>query len=810
MTIDLTSINGPRHSKAANFEELITQLLLREHGRARVHAVAGQGGDEGIDVFVGDSIDSEIDLYQCKYFVNAIGRSQKRQIASSLETVADKSNIKSYTLCIPRNLTPSELRWVQDLTDKHRKVELWDGSKIESLVMKYPDVQRTFFPETFGRLVRYFRSPSEPEFELARAAITPQSYYPTALRWLRAKQCLVISGPPHVGKTTLARKMAIEIVGHDPTLSIIDIEQSAFDVLQASSPRNFVILLHDPFGDSEPPGAKWPFFQELTKHNHVIVTCRNNELVSSNYRHRLNEAPFYDNVKIISGDAYSVREMQQIFRLYLGKAPPPLAALLSEAMANDRFARLAAQKLNSPHAIAYFFDSLLVRHTPADLDELCKIAAEFQSIEEAVKTLYQTSPQIQRLFLLLVAALGGQYEERMVNLIFDRCLQTLPVSSGLGALSFDDCMRLFRDIVGPVTVSQARYRGFKDDPGLSFLHPSYRETILHCGLNSPIDRKLLYEGAKDLILRQEEGNDKYDLVSAGFELINDNWPHFERMLRLEPSRWVPYSGEFADHVQAAYFLQLGRLADIIPDQVLKEGSILLRDNLVGRSRGFLIEATFLAALIKPLEGLAILKASGELKDTKQSAWGFAKLLERHGDRAREYLASVMKNDATKAQELLISSLKYLSDTTFQELGIRYLEEILDESWDLKTRFMYLWTVPAQMQDGRRLQPHLEALFEAWRDSDDPRKYGFLVTLWANNKMFMQLPDEIWVPLLKLLLNREIDTDSELSLLELAGDYLREVSRNSLRDDLLVLVQQWIANLSKDPEAAGFWQKVLRT
>jgi hypothetical protein len=123
--------------------------------------------------------------------------------------------------------------------------------------------------------------------------------------------------------------------------------------------------------------------------------------------------------------------------------------------------------------------------------------------------------------------------------------------------------------------------------------------------------------------------------------------------------------------------------------------------------------------------------------------------------------------------------------------------------------MYLWTVPAQMKDRRRLQPHFEALFQAWRDSENPRKYGFLVTLWANNKMFMQLPEEIWVPLLKLLLSKEIDTDSELSLLELAGDYLREVSRNSLRHDLLTLVKEWITNLSKDPEAAGFWHKVLR-
>jgi len=663
-----------------------------------------------------------------------------------------------------------------------------------------------FFPNDERRFERYLRSPREPEFESARVAIAPTSFYPDALQWLLANQLVVISGPPHVGKTILGRKMAIEVTSRDPNLRIIDIEQSALDVFnQTSDIRQMVVVLHDPFAEREPSGAKWPLFRYLMEHNFVIVTCRNNELISSNISHRLNESPFYQHVKIIKGDAYNEQEMHRIFELYYKRAMPQLTSVVSGGIDSDRLAKLVKAKLHSPHAIAYFFESILRRKTPATFNELAETIKKFDTIEEAIRNLYQSSTQAQKLFLLLVAALNGQYEESQVRRIYDDCVQiAAAITANVDSFSFRDCLALFGDIVGVRMTQQYRYRAF-EDIGLSFLHPSYREVILRCGLESPLDRKCLYECAKQLIRKQVDGPERYDLASAGFEIIDENWSEFEHTILAEASEWIPYNGDFGDHIQALYFRQLQRLVDKVPDKVIDECRMLLRDGLVDRSRGGLVRAAFKVAVVKPREGLALLAANGDLGVTNESARNFAEILTTHRDDAWRYLKNVPNIGRVAAKALLISSLRYLGRVDFQTFGIKYVEQILDKPWKLKERFMNLWVVPLQMENLARLPPHFETLLNAWRDSDNPKKYGFLVTLWHSNMLFLNLPEEIWLPLLKLLLEKKIDSDSECSFIDVIQRYLDTVTNNLLKDEIYTLVEKWLATLSTDPEAAKSWR-----
>jgi hypothetical protein len=108
---------------------------------------------------------------------------------------------------------------VKDLesrTHQDEKSQLLDvDDAITSLILQHPDIQREFFGDVFGRIGKYFRSPREPLFELAGRAITPEPFYSDALQCLLASHLVVISGPPHLGKTTLARRMAMEVVSRN-------------------------------------------------------------------------------------------------------------------------------------------------------------------------------------------------------------------------------------------------------------------------------------------------------------------------------------------------------------------------------------------------------------------------------------------------------------------------------------------------------------------------------------------------------------------------------------------------------------------
>jgi hypothetical protein len=104
--IDFRYIKGPKNSKQANFEELCTQLIMRHF--KNVKPVEGSGGDEGIDIYRGDSFLTFRHIFQCKYFIDPLNQSHKRQITESLERVKDREGLNCWTLCLPRNLNPTE------------------------------------------------------------------------------------------------------------------------------------------------------------------------------------------------------------------------------------------------------------------------------------------------------------------------------------------------------------------------------------------------------------------------------------------------------------------------------------------------------------------------------------------------------------------------------------------------------------------------------------------------------------------------------------------------------------------------------
>lgn len=115
------------------FENLCTNIFQSIYG-TDAHSIKVSQGDGGIDVLVGD-FSAPIDVYQCKYFIDGIGESQKNQIRKSFHTAVESKEytMNKWALCIPSVMNEKEFSWWSNWKSKNAKnfgveIELLDGN----------------------------------------------------------------------------------------------------------------------------------------------------------------------------------------------------------------------------------------------------------------------------------------------------------------------------------------------------------------------------------------------------------------------------------------------------------------------------------------------------------------------------------------------------------------------------------------------------------------------------------------------------------------------------------------------------------
>lgn len=124
------------------FEKTCAQLLHAQYGD-NAHCIRASQGDAGIDILVGD-FSAPIVNYQCKFFLDGVGTSQKKQIRDSfkraISTVAYK--MKKWVLCLPCVLSVQEFHWWSEWSSKQIKqtgvdIVLYDGGYLISELKRY-------------------------------------------------------------------------------------------------------------------------------------------------------------------------------------------------------------------------------------------------------------------------------------------------------------------------------------------------------------------------------------------------------------------------------------------------------------------------------------------------------------------------------------------------------------------------------------------------------------------------------------------------------------------------------------------------
>lgn len=141
--------NGGVAGARERFEVFCAELLDLENPSLEVHQIAANPGDDGIDVLV--THPEGIDIYQCKYFRDILRDAQWKQIRDSFNTAIHKNtNILSWYLCLPRQLTILEMQRWREFKRKHNiydfAIKIIDGNQLISRAQNLGISEKWFSP----------------------------------------------------------------------------------------------------------------------------------------------------------------------------------------------------------------------------------------------------------------------------------------------------------------------------------------------------------------------------------------------------------------------------------------------------------------------------------------------------------------------------------------------------------------------------------------------------------------------------------------------------------------------------------------
>jgi len=154
--LDLQLIYGVAGARE-QFEKLCAQLICSQYPNART--VRNEGGDGGVDVFVGENTDlAGITVFQIKYFPNGLKNSQKQQVRESFRQCYknDRFRTKEWILCVPLDLSQDEITWFAQWSANEAsallppaRMDWWGEIKLGHLLLQPANagIKEAFFPE---------------------------------------------------------------------------------------------------------------------------------------------------------------------------------------------------------------------------------------------------------------------------------------------------------------------------------------------------------------------------------------------------------------------------------------------------------------------------------------------------------------------------------------------------------------------------------------------------------------------------------------------------------------------------------------